>query len=77
MDEVLFDFSHLEVCDVLLGQPYFWKWHVVYESRPRNVIITLGNKLYIISEVALSTSISLISVKKWNKLISQTGELFS
>ena len=45
-DEVLCDIAPLEVCDVLLGQPYLWKRHAVYESRPRNVIITLGNKLY-------------------------------
>jgi len=46
--EVLCDFSPLEVCDVLLGQLYLWKWHVVHESRPHIVIITLGNKLYMI-----------------------------
>jgi hypothetical protein len=45
-DEVLCDIDPLEVCDVLLGQPYLWKHHVVYESRPRSVIITLGRKLY-------------------------------
>jgi hypothetical protein len=28
-DEVLYDISSLEVCDVLLGQPYLWKHHVV------------------------------------------------
>jgi hypothetical protein len=31
-DEVLCDVSPLDVCDVLLGQPYMWKRHVVYES---------------------------------------------
>ena len=41
-DEVLCDVAPLEVCDVLLGQPYMWKCHAVYESRPRTVIITLG-----------------------------------
>ena len=41
-DEVLCDVAPLEVCDVLLGQPYMWKRHAVYESRPRGVIITLG-----------------------------------
>jgi hypothetical protein len=45
-DKVLCDISPLEVCDVLLGQPYLWKQHVVYESRPRSVIITLGRELY-------------------------------
>jgi hypothetical protein len=40
--EVLCDISPLEVCDVLLGQPYLWKQHVVFESRPCSVIITLG-----------------------------------
>jgi hypothetical protein len=40
-DEVLCDVTPLEVCDVILGQPYLWKRHVVYDSRPRNVIITL------------------------------------
>jgi hypothetical protein len=33
-DEVLGDVAPLEVCDVLLGQPYMWKCHVIYESRP-------------------------------------------
>jgi hypothetical protein len=32
--EVLCYVSPLEICNVLLGQPYFWKHHVVYESRP-------------------------------------------
>jgi hypothetical protein len=31
-DEVLCDVSPLEVCDVLLGQPYMWRNHVFYES---------------------------------------------
>jgi len=71
-DEVLCEISPLEVCDVLLGQPYLWKRHVVYESRPCVVIITLGNKLYRILEVAPPTAISLITTKKCNKLISKT-----
>jgi hypothetical protein len=41
-DEVLCDIDPLEVCDVILGKTYFWKRHVVYVSRPHNVIITLG-----------------------------------
>jgi hypothetical protein len=70
-DDVLSDISPLEVCDVLLGQPYLWRCHVVYESRPRNIIITLGRQLYRILELALPTVISLISAKKCNKVISQ------
>ena len=31
-DEVLCDVAPLEVCDVLLGHPYMWKRHDVYES---------------------------------------------
>ena len=44
MDEVLCDVTLLDVCDVLLGQPYFWKHHGVYESRTHIGIIYLGNK---------------------------------
>ena len=40
-DEVLCDIYPLEVCDVILGKPCLWKRHVVYESRPCSVIITL------------------------------------
>ena len=69
-DEVLCDISCLEVFDVLLGQPYFWKHHVVYESRPHNVIIILGRKLYKILEVASPIAISLIFVNKFSKVIS-------
>jgi hypothetical protein len=71
-DEVLCDVAPLDVSDVLLGQPYLWKQHVVYESRPRAVIITLGNKLYRIPEIAPPTTISLVTAKQCSKLISQT-----
>jgi hypothetical protein len=73
-DEVLCDVSPLEVCNVLLGQPYLWKHHVVYESRPHNVIITLNKKLYKIPEAVPPSAISLISSKKCRKVISQTGK---
>jgi hypothetical protein len=73
-DEVLCDISPLEFCDVILGQPYFWKRHFVYESRPCSFIINLGRKLYSILEVAPPTTISSISAKKCSKFISQTGK---
>ena len=44
----------------------------MYESRPRAVIVTLGNKLYRILEVALPTAISLVTTKQCSKLISKT-----
>ena len=44
----------------------------MYESRPHTIIITLGNSLYRIPEVAPPTATSLITAKKCNKLISQT-----
>jgi hypothetical protein len=68
------DIAPLEVCDVLLGKPYFWKHHVIYESRPRSVIITLGRQLYRISEVAPPIVIYLIYAKKCSKVILQTGK---
>ena len=49
-DEVMCDVSSLEACDVILGQPYMWKHHVVYESRTHRVIINLGKKPYRILE---------------------------
>jgi hypothetical protein len=73
-DDVLCDVSPLEVCNVLLGQPYLWKCHAKYESRPRSVIITLNKKLHRIPEVVPPSSISLISAKKCRKVISQTGK---
>eukprot|EP00253_Pinus_taeda_P022234 PITA_22234 len=68
MDEVLCDVAPLDVCDVLLGQPYLWKRHVVYESRPHVIIVALGNKLYRIPEVAPLTAISLVTVKQCRPL---------
>ena len=72
MDEVLCDVTHLDMSDVLLSQPYLWKWHVVYESRRYFVIVTLGNKLYRILEVPPPVVISLVTAKQCSKLISQT-----
>jgi hypothetical protein len=73
-DEVLCDISLLKVCDVLLGQPYLWKHHVIYESRPRSVIITLKRKMYRIPEVVPPSAIFLISAKQCRKFISQKGK---
>jgi hypothetical protein len=71
-DEVLCDIYPLDVSDVLLVQPYLWKRHVVYESRPHAVIFTLSNKLYRIPEIAPPTTISLVTAKQCSKLISKT-----
>eukprot|EP00253_Pinus_taeda_P030860 PITA_30860 len=71
-DEVSCDISPLDVCDVLLGQPYLWKQHALYESRPRVIIVTLGNKLYRIPELASPTTISSVTTKQCSKLISKT-----
>jgi hypothetical protein len=73
-DEVLCDVSPLEVCDVILGQPYLWKPHAVYEFRPCSVIITLNRKLYRIHDVVPPSVISLISTKQCKKVISNTGK---
>jgi hypothetical protein len=54
-DEVLCDVAPLEVCDVLFFQPYMWRNHDVYESRPRSVIVTLGDHPYKILEVFSTT----------------------
>jgi hypothetical protein len=75
-DEVLCDVDPLEVCDFLLGQPYLWKCHAVYDSRPRSVIITLNKKLYRIPEAVPPSAISLISAKQCWKVISQMGKFF-
>jgi hypothetical protein len=69
---VLCDVSPLEVCNVLLVQPYLWKRHVLYESRPCNVIITLNKKLHKIPEAIPPSVISLISANKCMKVILQT-----
>jgi hypothetical protein len=68
-DEVLCDVAPLEVCDVILGQPYLLKRHAVYDSRPRSVIITLNWKLYRIPEAVPPSAISLISTKQCRKVI--------
>jgi hypothetical protein len=44
----------------------------MYESRPRAIIITLGNNVYRIPEIAPPTTISLVTAKQCSKLISKT-----
>ena len=73
-DKVLCDVAPLKVCDVLLGQPYLWKHHALYESMPHSVIITLNKKLYRILEAVPPSAISLISIKQCRKVISETGK---
>jgi hypothetical protein len=67
-DEVLCDVSPLEFYDVLLGKPYMWKHHAIYESRPHSVIVTLGGHLYRIPEVFPTT----IPPKQCHKVVSHT-----
>jgi hypothetical protein len=63
-DEVVCEVSPLKVCDVIFGQPYMLKCHVMYESEPHNVIVTLGGHLYRVKEIFLTTSTSLILEKQ-------------
>ena len=56
--EVLCDVAPLDVSDVLSGHPYMWKSHVLYESRPHSVIVTLGGKLYPIIETIAPNTVS-------------------
>ena len=60
----------LEVCDVILGQPYMWKFHDVYESWTRSVIVTLGGQLYRIPK-----TVEPIIVSQGKKIISHAREL--
>ena len=69
-DEVVCDVSPLDVCDLSLGQPYMSKHHVVYESRPRSVIVTLGGHLYRIPEVVPT----IIPPKNYHKVVSHTAK---
>ena len=64
------DVSPLEFYDVILGQPYMWRYHVVYESQPRSVIVALGGQLYQIPEVVLT----IVPPKQCHKVISHTAK---
>jgi hypothetical protein len=68
------DVAPVEVSDVILGQPYMWKRHVVYESRPRSVIVTLRKQCYQIPEVVPTIAVSLITAKQCKKVISQSDK---
>jgi hypothetical protein len=70
-DKVLCGVSPLDVCDVLLGQPYMWKQHVAYGSLPHNVIVSLGGHLYRIPEV-VST---IVPPKQFHKVVSHTAKV--
>jgi hypothetical protein len=63
-DEVLCDVSPIKVCYFLLGKPYTWKQHDVYESMPRSFIITLGYQIYKVPKVLPKIAVSLINVKQ-------------
>ena len=65
------DVAPLDVVDVLLGQPYLWRRHDLYESRPRAVITTLGNNLYRIPKVVPLLAISFTTAKQRSKIVSQ------
>ena len=43
-DEVTCDVAPLDVYDILLGKPYMYQCHGVYDSRPQSVTIKLGEK---------------------------------
>jgi hypothetical protein len=53
-----------------------WKFHVVYESRPHSVFITLGDQLYKVPEAIPNIEVSLISMKQCKKVVSHTRRFF-
>ena len=62
-DEIIYDVAPLDVCDLLLGQPYMYQRYGVYESRPRSVTIKLGENRYRIPKVCPTQDTSLITAK--------------
>jgi hypothetical protein len=52
------------------GQPYMWRLHVVYESLPCSIIVTLGGQRYKIPEVVLT----IVLTKQCCKVISHTAK---
>ena len=67
------DVAPLDVCDILLGKPYMYQRHGIYEYRPCSVTIKLGEKSYRIPKVCPKQTASLISAKQCKRLIAQTG----
>lgn len=55
--------------------PTMWKRHVVYQFRPRSILISLGDQCSSIPKVAPPTIASLTSAKQWRKLISKTWKI--
>jgi hypothetical protein len=53
-----------------------WKRHVVYESRPRSVIIILGYQHYMAPEEVPNTAVYLISRKQCRKVVSYIDIFF-
>ena len=51
-----------------------WKHHVVYESRPHSIIITLEKRLYRIPGVVPKDCVSMILTKQYSKVILQTDK---
>jgi hypothetical protein len=49
-----------------------WKNHIVYESIPHSVVITLGYQLYRVPEVVPNIAVSLIYVKKCKEVVSHS-----
>jgi hypothetical protein len=47
-----------------------WRRHVVYESRPRSVIVTLGGHMYRILEVVPT----IVPPKQCRKVVSHTAK---
>jgi hypothetical protein len=75
-DDVLCDVSPLEFCGVLLVQPYMWKHHLVYESRPCSVITTLGDDIYKVTEAVPKDAVSLIFRMQCRNMVSHTERFF-
>eukprot|EP00253_Pinus_taeda_P021267 PITA_21267 len=76
-DEVLCDISPLEVCDVLLGQPYLWKRHdVIPKVAPPTTIslVTVKQCIKLVSKTRIFFFLMICSQGK-KKMVATTSKL--
>jgi hypothetical protein len=76
-DEVELDVVPLDICDIILGSPYLFDRKVIFYFEDNKYHLFKDGIEFIVRAHRIKTNISLVSIGKMKRLMSEVNILFS
>jgi len=74
IDEVTCDVVPLDVCQVILGNPYLWDRYAIYDRRAQTYLFTKDEQQFLICAISMSSKTSFVTANQAKQLVNACGK---